>query len=642
MKEIKLIFPDGSEKKYEAGITGEEVVKQISEGLARKTMCYSLNEELKDLKAPIQESGKIKFLTFNDIEGQEVFRHSSAHLMAQAVLRVFPESKLTIGPVVTEGFYYDIDHPPFKQEDLEKIETEMKKIVKENLEITREEVSHEDAKKIFKDNKYKIELMEGIKGLSESEVSEDGKLSIYKQGEFIDLCRGPHIPRTGMIEAFKIMKIAGAYWRADAKNKQLQRLYGISFPEKKQLKEYLTMIEEAEKRDHRKLGKELNLYFFHEVSPGSAFFHPKGTIIYNELLTFLREEYKRRKYHEVITPLLYEKTLWETSGHWEHYKEDMFILNIDNREFSLKPMNCPSHLLIFKNVTRSYRDLPLKIADFAPLHRNELKGVLGGLTRVRRFSQDDAHVFCTKEQLEQEILDLLDFVEYIYKKIFKFDYTIKLSTRPEKAMGAPELWIRAEKALQDALDKKKMMYELKEGEGAFYGPKIDFDIKDAIGRNWQCATVQLDFQMPERFNATYEGEDGTKHIPIMIHRAILGSLERFIGVLVEHYAGKLPLWLSPVQVKIITITDKQNEYANAVKEQLEQQNIKVELDTKSETVGKKIRNAQLEQVKYIIVLGDSEQQNQTINIRTRDGVVHGEAKLQEFIEQLKIEITKKE
>ncbi|MCC7574162.1 threonine--tRNA ligase [Candidatus Woesearchaeota archaeon] len=638
-KEITLEFPDGLKKKYEEGITGEEIVKNISEGLARKTICYSINEELKDLYEPIRTNGTIKFLTFEDEEGQDVFRHSSAHLMAQAILRVFPEAKLTIGPVVKEGYYYDIDHAPFKQEDLEKIEQEMNKIVKENLPVKRKELTQEQAQELFKDNKYKLELLKGI-GLDEENYKD--KITVYEQGEFSDLCRGPHVPRTGMIKAFKITKIAGAYWRADAKNKQLQRLYGISFPEKKQLQEHLHLIEEAEKRDHRKIGKALDLYFFNDVSPGAAFFHPKGTIIYNELLTFLREEYKKRKYHEVITPLIYDKSLWETSGHWEHYKENMFLLNIDEREFSLKPMNCPSHLILFKNITRSYRDLPLKIADFAPLHRNELKGVLGGLTRVRRFSQDDAHIFCTKEQLQQEILDLLDFTEYIYKKIFKFEYKIKLSTKPEKAMGSSELWTEAERALKLALDHKNMIYEIKEGEGAFYGPKIDFDIKDALGRDWQCSTIQLDFQMPERFKATYEGEDGTKHYPIMVHRAILGSLERFIGVLIEHYAGKLPLWLSPVQVKVLTITDKQNIYADKIIEYLEQKGIRTEKDYKPETMGKKIRNAQLEQVKYIIVLGEKEQQNETINVRTRDGVIHGEAKLDKFTEQIIQEIKEKQ
>ncbi len=639
MSVVKIKFPDGSVKEFKKGISGEEIVKGISEGLWRKTLCYSINSELKDLYSPIHEDGEIEFISFDDPRGLEVFRHSSAHLMAQAVLRVFPEAKLGIGPVVSEGFYYDIDHPPFKQEDLDKIEAEMKKIVKEDLPIRREELSFDDALKLFKDNKYKLELIKGL-NVGDDESYSD-VISVYRQGEFVDLCRGPHIPRTGLIKGFKIMKLAGAYWRGDSKNKQLQRLYGISFPDKKQLNKHLALLEEAEKRDHRKIGREQNWYFFNEVSPGSAFFHPKGTIIYNELLDFLRAEYKKRGYHEVITPLLYDKSLWETSGHWEHYRDNMFLLGIDEREFSLKPMNCPSHLILFKNITRSYRDLPLRIADFAPLHRNELKGVLGGLTRVRRFSQDDAHIFCSDEQLEQEIFDLLDFAEFIYRDVFGFEYFIKLSTRPQKAMGAPLLWEKAERALKFALDKKGMRYEVKEGEGAFYGPKIDFDIKDALGRDWQCATIQLDFQMPERFNATFEGEDGSKHFPIMIHRALLGSLERFIGVLVEHYAGKLPLWLNPVQVKVLTVTDKQNVYADRVCEALEDRGVRVERDFKADTMGKKIRNAQLERVNYIVVLGEREAEGESVNVRTRDGVVHGELKLDSFVDQVVREIVDK-
>ncbi len=640
MSKIKLLFPDGSKKEYAKGVSGEDVVRQISEGLLRRTVCYSLNDELFDLYVPINKGGEIKFLTFDDPLGKEVFRHSSAHVMAQAVLRVFPEAKLTIGPVVEEGFYYDIDHAPFKQEDLEKIEAEMKKIVKEDLPVRREELSKKDALKLFKDNKYKLELIEGLGGVDSSESYSD-IISVYRQGEFVDLCRGPHLPRTGLVKAFKITKIAGAYWRGDSKNKQLQRLYGISFPDKKLLKDYLYLLEEAEKRDHRRIGREQNWYFFHDVSPGSAFFHPKGTIIYNELLDFLRAEYKKRGYHEVITPLMFDKSLWETSGHWEHYREHMFLLSVDEREFSLKPMNCPSHLILFKNITRSYRDLPIRVADFSPLHRDELRGVLGGLTRVRRFSQDDAHIFCSQDQLESEIVDLLDFVEFIYKDVFGFSFAVSLSTRPDKAMGDVVLWERAEKALMFALDKQGIPYTLKEGEGAFYGPKIDFDIKDALGRDWQCATIQLDFQMPERFNATFEGEDGSKHFPIMIHRAILGSLERFIGVLVEHFAGKLPLWLSPVQVKLLTVTDSQNVYAEKVREFLEAKGLRVELDSKADTMGKKIRNAQLQRVNYIVVLGEKEAKNETVNVRTRDGVVHGESSLKGFAEQLLLELSSK-
>lgn len=640
-KKLNLKFPDGSIKQFEYGTTGFEVARSIAEGLARNATGIMLDGNTYDLNRPIEKDSEIRILTFKDEEGKEIFRHSSAHLMAQAVKRLFPEAKLTIGPVVQEGFYYDIDHPPFKQEDLEKIEAEMKKIVKENLEIKREEMSTKDALKIFKDNPYKVEIIKNIEEFGEGKTEKSDKVSLYSQGEFKDLCRGPHLPRTGMIKAFKITKVAGAYWRGDAKNKQLQRLYGISFPDKKELNEYLALLEEAEKRDHRKLGRELNLFTFNDLSPGSPFFFPKGTIIYSELQKFIRAEYVKRGYEEVITPLLYDKALWETSGHWEHYKEDMFLLNVDGREFSMKPMNCPSHVLMYKVSTKSYRDLPWRVADFAPLHRNELKGVLGGLTRVRKFSQDDAHIFCTEDQMEQEIFDLLDFVDYVYKQVFSMDYEIGLSTKPEKAMGSQELWDNAENALTVALNKKKVPFKINKGDGAFYGPKIDVLIKDALKRPWQTATIQLDFQMPGRFGATYEGADGIKHTPIMIHRAILGSLERFIGIITEHYAGKFPLWLSPVQVKILTIADRHEVFADRVAEVLKENGIRAEKDYASETMNKKIRNAQLEKVNYIIVIGDKEADEESVNVRTRDGVVHGMMKLDKFKELLSQEVKDK-
>jgi len=640
-KKLNLKFPDGSIKQFAPLTTGYEVARSIAEGLARNATGIMLDGTAYDLNRPIEKDSEIKILTFKDEEGKEIFRHSSAHLMAQAVMRIFPEAKLTIGPVVEEGFYYDIDHPPFKQEDLAKIEDEMKKIVKENLEIKREEMSTKDALKIFKDNSYKTEIIKNIEEFGEGKTEKSDTVSLYFQGEFKDLCRGPHLPRTGMIKAFKITKVAGAYWRGDAKNKQLQRLYGISFPDKKELNEYLTMLEEAEKRDHRKLGRELKLFTFNELSPGSPFFFPKGTIIYSELQKFIRSEYVKRGYEEVITPLLYDKALWETSGHWEHYKDDMFILNVDGREFSMKPMNCPSHVLMYKVSTKSYRDLPWRVADFAPLHRNELKGVLGGLTRVRKFSQDDAHIFCTEEQMEQEIFDLLDFVDYVYKQVFGMDYEIGLSTKPEKAMGSQEIWDNAENALMSALNKKKVPFVINKGDGAFYGPKIDILIKDALNRPWQTATIQLDFQMPGRFNATYEGADGSKHTPIMIHRAILGSLERFIGIITEHYAGKFPLWLNPVQVKILTIANRHEIFADRVAEVLKENGIRAEKDYASETMNKKIRNAQLEKVNYIVVVGDKEVDEESVNVRTRDGVVQGMMKLDAFKELLSQEIKAK-
>ena len=638
---INLVFPDGSKKEFDAGITGTTITQGISEGLLRKAVGIKLNNTLFDLNAPLSESGDFKILTFEDEEGKTIFRHSSAHLMAQALVRVFPEAKLTIGPVVSEGFYYDVDHPPFKPEDLIKIEEEMKKIVKEDIEIKRKEISTKEALKLFSGNDYKQEIIKNIEEFGEGKTEKSDTVSLYTQGEFFDLCRGPHLPRTGMIKAFKLLKVAGAYWRGDSKNKQLQRVYGISFPDKKELTSYLTLIEEAEKRDHRKLGKALDLFQFHEYSPGSPFFFPKGAAMYNELLTFVRSEYKKRGYDEVITPLIYDKALWEISGHWEHYKEDMFLLNVDGREFSLKPMNCPSHLLMYKTKTKSYRDLPWRVADFAPLHRNELKGVLGGLTRVRKFSQDDAHIFCTEDQMQDEIFAMLDFVDYVYTKVFEMTYKISIGTKPEKAMGSDALWEKAEHALISSLDSKKIPFKISKGDGAFYGPKIDIRITDALNREWQCATIQLDFQMPLRFDATYEGQDGSKHTPLMIHRAILGSLERFLGILVEHFAGRFPLWLSPIQVKLLTISERHEVFADSVYEKLSNQNIRVEKDYRSESINKKVRDAQLEQANYIVVIGDKEQESESVNVRTRSGSILGEKKTEQFIAELLEEIKNK-
>src|SRR3989344_2959775 len=557
-------------------------------------------------------------------------RHSAAHVLADAVKQIYPKTKLTIGPPIEEGFYYDFDiDKTFTSEDLQKIEKKALEIIDKNYEFKKSKKTRKEAEKILENEPYKLELLKNI---------PDDKITFYQHGNFIDLCAGPHIKSTGEIKGFKLLKTSGAYWKGDSKNKQLQRIYGTAFPTEKELKEYLQVLEEAEKRDHRKLGQQLGLFFFHEYSPGSPFFEPKGTIIYNELLKFIKEEYKKRGYLEVITPQIFNKALWETSGHWKHFKEDMFILNIDNSEAALKPMNCPSHVLIFKNKIRSYRELPLRIADFCVLHRNELRGVLGGLTRVRKFSQDDAHIFVTEEQLEKEILGLMDFVEYVYKKVFNFNYIVNLSTKPEKAMGDPKLWDKAEEALKNALKKKNIEFNIKEGEGAFYGPKIDFDISDILERKWQLGTIQLDFQMPLNFKATYEGKDGNKHTPIMIHRAILGSLERFIAILIEHFAGKFPLWLSPIQVKVLTLTDRNKEFAEEVFNKLKENNIRVELDERSESIGKKVREAQLEKINYSITIGDKEQEKKTLAIRTLDGKVQFNVKLDKFIKEILEEI----
>ena len=635
---ITITFPDGNKKEYKKGTSGLEVAKSISEGLARQTIVMRLDDKVVDLNTPITKDSIISFLKFDDESAKEVFWHSTAHLMAQAILRIFPESKLTIGPPIENGFYYDIDHPPFSTEDLEKIEQEMKKIVKESLEITKESVSIKKAKELFKDNKYKLEILNNLEKFEETQKNSD-EVTIYRQGEFFDLCRGPHVQKTSQLKAFKLTKVSGAYWRADAKNKQLQRIYGISFPDKKDLNKYLENLREAEKRDHRVITKKLDLVMLHETSPGNPFFLPKGTVIYNELISFIRDEYKIRGYDEVITPQLFNKKLWETSGHWEHYKEDMFLLDIEGQEFSLKPMNCPSHCLIYKRDTKSYKDLPIRLADFCSLHRNELSGTLSGLTRVRKFSQDDAHIFCTEDQLEQELTDILSFIKYVWEDVFGFKLTYALSTRPEGHIGSPQVWERSENILRLALENNNVPFTIKEGDGAFYGPKIDIDIEDVLGRKWQCPTVQLDFNLPERFDLTYEGSDGSKHRPVMIHRAVFGSLERFFGIMTEHFAGKFPLWLSPEQVRILTIADRHLDYANSLKEELS--DFRVTIDSRAETLNKKIREAELSQVNYILVIGDKELEQELVNVRTRGKDVLGNMSRKEFKLRIDKEIKSK-
>jgi len=637
---INLVFPDGSKKEFDAGTTGTTITQSISEGLLRKAVGIKLNNTLLDLNAPLNESGDFKILTFENEEGKTIFRHSSAHLMAQALVRVFPEAKLTIGPVVAEGFYYDVDHPPFKPEDLIKIEEEMKKIVKEDLEIKRKEISTKEALKLFSGNNYKQEIIKNIEEFGEGKTEKSDAVSIYAQGDFFDLCRGPHLPRTGMIKAFKLLKVAGAYWRGDSKNKQLQRVYGISFPDKKDLTNYLTLIEEAEKRDHRKIGRELDLFSFQLEAPGMPFFHSKGTHIWNTLVHFMTNLLEQRNYELVKTPIILNQSLWKQSGHWDHYKDNMYFTKIDQQDFGVKPMNCPGHLLIYKNKRYSYRDLPLRMGEFGLVHRHELSGVLSGLFRVRCFTQDDAHVFCTKDQIKDEIKELLKLIDLVYTT-FNFDYTIELSTKPEKAMGDPALWELAENTLRDTLTDLHRSFLINEGDGAFYGPKIDFHLKDAIGRTWQCGTIQLDFQMPEKFDLTYEGQDGSRHKVVMIHRAILGSVERFLGILVEHFAGRFPLWLSPIQVKILTIADRHEVFADSVYEQLSKQNIRVEKDYRSESINKKVRDAQLEQANYIVVIGDKEQESNSVNIRTRSGSILGAKKTEQFIAELLEEIKNK-
>ncbi len=546
----------------------------------------------------------------------EKVRHSASHILAAAVKKLYPRAQLGIGPATEDGFYYDFDNLEIKEGDFQKIEKEMKELIDKNIKFSKKFVTKLQAKKMLEGEKYKLQLLDEL-------MEKKEKILFYNSGEFSDLCKGPHIKSTREIGAFKLLRLAGAYWKGDSKNKMLTRIYGTAFKSKKELADYLEMLRQAEARNHIKLGKELNLFSFHKESPGVPFFHQKGAIIFNEILSFLREEYKKEGYQEVITPLIYDKSLWETSGHWEHFKEDMFTLKADNREFALKPMNCPSHCLIYKNSLKSYKELPLRIADFAPLHRNELKGVLVGLTRVRKFSQDDAHIFLTEDQIEAEISKIIDFTNYVYKKVFNFEYTANFSTRPEKYMGDIKLWNKAEKILKKVLKDKKINFNIKKGEGAFYGPKIDFDFRDSLGRMHQLTTIQLDFQLPKRFDLTYEGEDGKKHVPVMIHRAILGTIERFMGILIEQYAGRFPLWLSPVQVKIVTVNDSCKKFAEEIGANMMKNNMRVEIDDKPESIGKKIRDAENQKVNIIITIGEKEVKNKTMAVRQEGKVSFG-------------------
>ncbi|MBU0614947.1 MAG: threonine--tRNA ligase [Nanoarchaeota archaeon] len=630
---IKITFPDGTVKEHEKGATALEIIKQdIGEGLARAALAAKLDDELIDLNTPIGSSGKLTVLTFKDEEGKEVFRHSASHLFAQALLRVFPKAKMAIGPAVDNGFYYDFElDKSITPDDLPKIEAEMKKIVDEKLDIVRKEVPVSEALKIFADNKFKTEMIK--------ELDQD-TIRVYKQGDFQDFCRGPHLPNTSYIKAFKLTKVSGAYWKGDSSKEQLQRVYGIAFPDKKDLKAYLTLIEEAERRDHRKIGKVMELYSFHDEAPGMPFFHDKGTFIWNTLHNYVIEQMKKRNYEVNKTPMILNKALWLQSGHWDHYKENMYFTKIDNQDYAVKPMNCPGNILVYKTNTHSYRELPIKAGEFGLVHRHELSGVLSGLFRVRAFTQDDAHVFCTEEQIEDQIEELINFIDEVYT-IFGFDYHIELSTKPEKAMGDPKLWELAENKLKNVLEKNGKPFKVNEGDGAFYGPKIDFHLTDAIGRTWQCGTIQLDFQMPEKFDLSYEGQDGRKHRPVMLHRVILGSMERFIGILVEHFAGKFPLWIAPVQAKIVTVSDAFNDYADSVAVQMKDAGIRVEVDKRAESISKKVRDAQVEKASMILTVGEKEQTNNTLAVRTLDGKVKFGVKLDEFIAKVKDNVKKK-
>lgn len=632
---VRVTLKDGSVREYEAGTTLMRVAQDISPRLGREALVAAVNGRLVDLSHALYEDATVEFYTFDDEPGRDAFRHSAAHVLAQAVKRLFPEARLAIGPAIAGGFYYDFDvDKPFTPEDLEKIEQEMQAIVKEDLPIRRFEVSREEALERFSaaGEKYKVELI--------NDLPEEAVISCYQQGEFVDLCAGPHIPSTGRLKALKLTSVAGAYWRGDERNKMLQRIYGTVFPKKSQLEEYLFRLEEAKRRDHRKLGAELDLFSIQEEGPGFPFFHPKGMVLRNQLEQFWREEHYKRGYQEIRTPIILNRSLWERSGHWEHYRENMYFTRIDDTEYAIKPMNCPGGILVYKSRLHSYRELPIRLAELGLVHRHELSGVLHGLMRVRCFTQDDAHIFMLPSQIREEIIGVIDLVDYFYS-IFGFNYKVELSTRPEKSMGSDEIWEMATTALEEALKARGMDYKVNEGDGAFYGPKIDFHLEDCLGRTWQCGTIQLDFLMPEKFDLTYVGEDGQKHRPVMIHRVIFGSIERFIGILTEHFAGAFPTWLTPVQVRVLPIADRHAGYARQVVERLERENIRVELDARNEKVNYKIREAQAQKIPYMLIVGDKEAREGTVAVRHRARGDEGVRPVEEFVAGILEEIRTK-
>jgi len=635
MEKIKITLKDGSIKEILKGATILEIANEISPRLAKEAVGGEVNGKVVGLKYIVNEDSAVNILKFEDEDGQDVFRHTSSHILAQAVLRLYPGTKLAIGPAIENGFYYDFesDHR-FSEEDFIKIENEMQKIVKDDVDIERFEMSREEAIQYMEERgeSYKVELIE--------DLPEDSILSFYKQGEFVDLCAGPHLPTTKPVKAIKILSVAGAYWRGSEKNKMLQRIYGTSFPKQKQLDEYIHRLEEAKKRDHRKLGKELDLFSIQEEGPGFPFFHPKGMVIRNILEEFWRKAHRKRGYDEVKTPIILNEQLWHTSGHWDHYKENMYFTNIDTMDYAVKPMNCPGAMLVYRRKMYSYRDFPIRMAELGLVHRHELSGALHGLMRVRSFTQDDAHIFMLPEHVKDEIKGVIDFTDYMYS-IFGFKYHIELSTRPEKSMGTDKEWEMATNALKDALEEKGLSFKINEGDGAFYGPKIDFHLEDSIGRTWQCGTIQLDFQMPQRFDLTYIGKDGEKHRPVMIHRVIYGSIERFIGILIEHFAGKFPAWIAPVQVKILPIADKFHDYAKKVSADLEKAEIRFEVDDRNEKIGYKIREAQLQKVPYMIIIGEKEMESDSISVRSRDHGELGSQNLNNFIEKVLEEVQNK-
>ncbi len=632
---IKVTLKDGSIKEYKEGITIKEVAEDISAGLARVALVGDVDGVVKDLRFKLEKDCKLNLLTFEDDGGKHAYRHTTSHIMAQAVKKLYPDAKLAIGPSIDTGFYYDFDiDKPFSIEDLESIEKEMDRIIKEDLPLERFTLPRDEAVSFMKGRgePYKVELI--------NDLPEGEEISFYKQGDFVDLCAGPHVSSTGIIKAFKLLSVAGAYWRGSEKNKMLQRIYGISFTKKSILDEYLFMLEEAKKRDHRKLGRELDLFNIYDEGPGFPFFLPKGMVLRNLLEDYWRGEHKKRGYQEIRTPIILSEELWHRSGHWDNYKENMYFTKIDEGDYAIKPMNCPGGMLVYKRKLHSYRDLPQRIAELGLVHRHELSGALHGLMRVRCFTQDDAHIFMTPEQMIDEIVGVIDLIDDFYN-VFDFKYHVELSTRPEKSMGSDEQWELATNALKEALAVKGMKYKINEGDGAFYGPKIDFHLEDSIGRTWQCGTIQLDFQMPGKFDLTYVAADGEKHRPVMIHRVVFGSIERFIAILTEHFAGAFPAWLAPVQVKILAIVEKHHSYALELQRALEDKDIRVEVDLRNEKIGYKIREAQLEKVPYMLVIGDKEMENRSVAVRSRKDGDLGVMSADEFACKLTDEVKNK-
>ncbi|RJP21933.1 MAG: threonine--tRNA ligase [Candidatus Abyssobacteria bacterium SURF_5] len=631
MAEITIKLPDGSEKKFERGVTLAEIAQSLSRRLAKEALVARIDGRLLDLSARINEDASVEFLTFDSEEGRDVFRHSSSHLMAHAVQELYPETKFGIGPSIEGGFYYDFDKPGgFTEEDLEKIENKMRELVSRHIPFRRHEVARNEALERFRkrNEHYKVELIEGI---------EDDTVSLYEMGEFVDLCTGPHVPDSSYIKAFKLTSLAGAYWRGDERNKMLQRIYGTSFAKEKDLKEHLRLLEEAKRRDHRKLGRELDLFSFHEEGPGFAFFHAKGMVIWNALLDFWRREHRKEGYAEVRTPIILTRSLWEQSGHWENYRENMYFITIDERDFAIKPMNCPGGLLIYKTRLHSYREFPMRVAELGLVHRHEKSGVLMGLFRVRQFTQDDAHIFLLPEQIVDEVINVIHFVGRMYKT-FGFEYTVELSTKPEKYIGTDEMWEHATGALATALNRIEMPYKVNEGDGAFYGPKIDFHIRDCLGRTWQCATIQLDFAMPEKFDLSYIGSDNQRHRPVMIHRTVFGSIERFIGILTEHFAGAFPTFLAPVQAMLLPVGEAHRPYAAELLEKMIEAGIRAEADMRDDKIGLKIREAELQKIPYMLVVGDKEISSGSVSVRRHGTGDTGPQKFEDFLKALQAEI----